>query len=180
MLPLEKLPLQFKREGADDKPDGVYAVPHPRVDNYYFQIIFSSGLGWEHLSVTIHKLKDKFKHKFEKVERCPTWGEMCILKDMFWAPTECCVQYHPPMSDYVSMSPWCLHIWKPVSMALPAPEEVLVGLTDERWAKELEWFATEYPGKTKMDYLQALYYSTDLEFGSEDFKKRMKKFFPSL
>ncbi len=62
-------------------------------------VIFSWGGGWEHVSVS---------HS----HRCPTWEEMCRVKDMFWNEDECVVQYHPPKSEYVNNHPYCLHLWR--------------------------------------------------------------------
>lgn len=72
--------------------------------------IISSGPmdDWEHVSVS-------FKH------RCPTWEEMCKVKDLFWGEDECVIQYHPPKKDYINAHPYCLHLWKPVGVELPMP-----------------------------------------------------------
>lgn len=42
-------------------------------------VIASDGLGWEHVSVS-------------RRDRCPTWGEMCQVKDLFWGSQDCVVQ----------------------------------------------------------------------------------------
>lgn len=81
-------------------------------------VIWSYCGGWEHVSI-------------DGKNRMPTWDEMCQLKDMFFADDECCVQYHPPKSEYVNNIPYCLHIWKPIeqySGALPVPPSLLVGI----------------------------------------------------
>jgi hypothetical protein len=61
------------------------------------------------------------------VDRCPTWEEMCQINDMFWDKTDCVVQFHPPESEYVNNHPYCLHLWKPIGIALPMPDSILVG-----------------------------------------------------
>lgn len=56
--------------------------------------------------------------------------QKCQLKDMFFTEEECCVQYHPPKSEYVNNIPYCLHIWKPIekySGILPIPPSLFVG-----------------------------------------------------
>lgn len=81
-------------------------------------VIWSYAGGWEHVSMDGKK-------------RMPTWDEMCRLKDMFFNEDECCVQYHPPKSEYVNNIPYCLHIWKPIekfSGVLPIPPSYLVGV----------------------------------------------------
>lgn len=84
-------------------------------------VIWSFGGGWEHVSM-------------DGRNRMPTWDEMCQLKDIFFTEDECCVQYHPPKSEYVNNIPYCLHIWKPIekfSGALPMPPSILVGVKGE-------------------------------------------------
>lgn len=67
-----------------------------------FFVVASDGGGWDHVSVSPCNQK-----------RCPTWEEMCAIKDMFFEPEECAVQYHPPKSEYVNNHPFCLHLWRP-------------------------------------------------------------------
>ena len=88
-------------------------------------IVWSYGGGWEHVSVC-------------PKGRTPTWDEMCHLKDMFFTEDECCVQYHPPKSEYVNNIPYCLHIWKPIeqySGVLPIPPSLLVGIKGVQFQK---------------------------------------------
>ena len=75
--------------------------------------VFSWGGGWEHLSVS-------YRH------RCPTWEEMCSMKDKFFRKDECCVQYHPAEKDYINVSKYCLHIWKPINGKLLTPPKIFV------------------------------------------------------
>lgn len=83
-----------------------------------FFVIASDGGGWEHVSVSPCNRKRR---------TCPTWEEMCAVKDMFFREDECVVQYHPPKSDYVNMHPYCLHMWRPLDTELPRPPAILVG-----------------------------------------------------
>ena len=88
-------------------------------------VIWSYGGGWEHVSIDGKK-------------RMPTWDEMCQLKEMFFTEDECCVQYHPPKSEYVNNIPYCLHIWKPIeqySGELPVPPSLLVGIKGMQFQK---------------------------------------------
>ena len=78
-------------------------------------IIASWGGGWEHVSVSLSK-------------RCPTWDEMCMIKEIFWREDEWCCEFHPAESDYVNNDPHCLHIWKPIGQDLPTPPSWMVGL----------------------------------------------------
>jgi len=89
-------------------PGAMYGYFRIRCDDSVLAIISSGeshgdGLqSWEHVSVSI----------FPKAQRVPTWQEMCIVKDLFWAPDETVVQFHPADSDYVNVFD-CLHLWKP-------------------------------------------------------------------
>ena len=88
-------------------------------------VIWSYGGGWEHVSI-------------DGKNRTPTWDEMCSIKDMFFSDDECCVQYHPPKSEYVNNIPYCLHIWKPIgqySGVLPVPPSLLVGIKGMQFQK---------------------------------------------
>ncbi len=78
-------------------------------------VIASDGAGWEHVSVS-------------RQDRCPTWAEMCEVKDLFFGPDEWVLQFHPAASDYVNNHPFCLHLWRPIGVDFPKPEAWLVGL----------------------------------------------------
>ena len=71
------------------------------------------GSGWEHVSVSIP-------------HRTPNWQEMCFVKDLFWEPHECVVQYHPPTSKHINFHPNCLHLWRPTDVELPMPPMIMV------------------------------------------------------
>jgi hypothetical protein len=74
--------------------------------------------GWEHVSV-------RARIKGSKRARCPTWEEMCYIKDLFWEPSETVIQFHPPESKAINMHPSVLHLWKPnFTIALPPTDLV--------------------------------------------------------
>jgi hypothetical protein len=77
-------------------------------------VIASDGAGWEHVSVS-------------HPDYTPSWEEMSQVKDLFWDPEDCVIQYHPPSSRYVNNHRHCLHLWRPIGVALPMPEPELVG-----------------------------------------------------
>lgn len=96
---------------------GAFYVESP-CDKAWMLKIVASGAhkiseGWEHVSIS---------HK----ERCPNWEEMCFVKDLFWDPEECVIQFHPPKSEYVNYHPYCLHLWKP-PFEVPLPPSILIG-----------------------------------------------------
>ncbi len=76
-------------------------------------VVFSWGGGWEHVSVSFST-------------RCPTWEEMCKVKDMFWNEDECVIQYHPPKSEYVNNHPYCLHLWRKAGEDFERPPKTFV------------------------------------------------------
>jgi hypothetical protein len=100
--------------------NGVFVIAHPKIADYFINCIASDGEGWEHVSVSLSSLT-------RKVERCPTWEEMCYVKDLFWSKEECVVQFHPAEKDYVNNHKYCLHLWKPVHQLLPVPDPLMVG-----------------------------------------------------
>lgn len=54
---------------------------------------------WEHVSVSL-------------ANRCPTWDEMSLVKDLFLDGFETVIQFHPTKVAYVNVHPYCLHLWK--------------------------------------------------------------------
>lgn len=121
--------------GSDDSygNNGFFMIPHSKISNYFIQVQASDGSGWEHVSVSLIKrvnvarVKQPSKWIMQSVERCPTWEEMCFIKDLFWDKIDCVIQYHPSESDYVSYHQYCLHLWKPTDKEIPVPETFLVG-----------------------------------------------------
>lgn len=72
---------------------------------------------WEHVSVSLPA-------------RCPTWGEMCKVKSLFWDDEDCVMQLHPPRSQWVSNHAYCLHLWRPVDLQIPQPPAIMVGIAE--------------------------------------------------
>lgn len=77
-------------------------------------VIFSSGEGWEHASVS---LKD----------RCPTWDELEWVKRELWSPTDVVMQLHVAEADHINTHPFCLHLWRPIDgREIPTPPKWMV------------------------------------------------------
>lgn len=76
-------------------------------------VVWSFSGGWEHISCSYRK-------------RCPTWEEMCKVKELFFYPEEVAVQYHPRKSEYVNIHPYCLHIWRKCGEDFETPPKVFV------------------------------------------------------
>jgi len=84
-------------------------------DDVCLKIVAGNGEGWEHVSVSLQT-------------RCPTWREMCHVKNIFWNDDETVIQYHPAKQDYINNHPYCLHLWKPMGVDLPKPPKILIGV----------------------------------------------------
>lgn len=97
-----------------DHGNGAFNFPIGGVD---IHVIASNGLGWDHVSVSTET-------------RCPTWEEMCVVKDLFFEESETVVQYHPAKADYVNHHPYCLHLWRPLFEPLPKPFKQMIGPKD--------------------------------------------------
>lgn len=95
---------------ADDT-NGAFLIKHKGARLY---VIISDGMGWDHVSVSV--LDEG---------RCPTWAEMCHIKDLFFEPEETVIQYHPPKSEYINHAD-ALHMWRPQGVNIPMPPLVMV------------------------------------------------------
>lgn len=111
---------QFLKSNVSYGNNGFFLFPHYRIAGYEIRCMISDGLGWEHCSVTVAPLR-------KEATRCPTWDEMCWVKDQFWNKDEVVIQYHPAESDYVSCHEFCLHLWKPTDQCIPVPDPLMVG-----------------------------------------------------
>lgn len=89
----------------------------PKRPNKQARVVWSNGGGWDHVSVSWSN-------------RCPTWEEMCRVKDVFFRKDETCIEYHPAEENYVNYHPYCLHIWKPQKQELPLPPTFMIGPKD--------------------------------------------------
>jgi len=76
--------------------------------------IASDCEGWEHVSVSFPS-------------KTPSWDVMCTIKDLFWGPQDCVMQFHPPEKEYSNFHPFCLHLWRPIGKEFPRPPHHLVG-----------------------------------------------------
>lgn len=121
-----KFPDQFRWQdaphGYDSVPGdtfGIFRVPGRHANGRELKIIASSGDDeylWEHVSVSLP----------DSPKKCPSWQEMCIVKDLFWEPEQAVMQIHPPASQYVNQHEGCLHLWRPILVAVPLPPRIMV------------------------------------------------------
>lgn len=113
---MDKYRKHHPAQGVTSPPGTLFGYFRMKVGARTLEIISSGerhspgGLGsWEHVSVSVSR----------KPNETPTWDEMCAVKDLFWAPDETVVQFHPAKSEYVNVYN-CLHLWKPpYEVALP-------------------------------------------------------------
>jgi hypothetical protein len=110
--------------GSDDTygNNGFFWIPYQKSNGLEYRVQASDGMGWEHVSVSIG-LPNR------PALRCPTWEEMCYIKNLFWDEEDCIVQFHPAKKDYVNRHPFVLHLWRPTDpkMQIPIPDKIMVG-----------------------------------------------------
>ena len=82
----------------------------------FLHVLASDGLEWEHVSVSMP-------------DRCPSWNQMCFIKDMFWDEDDTVIQIHPPKKEYVNHHKYCLHLWRKCDTNdyVDVPDSILVG-----------------------------------------------------
>lgn len=96
-----------------DETCGVFSVPST-IDRRPLTIVASSGDGWDHVSVS-------------RETRCPNWQEMEYVKRLFFKDEEAAMQLHVPVSEHLSLHPFCLHLWRPNDgREIPRPPGVMV------------------------------------------------------
>lgn len=92
---------------SGDSGNGIFKI---FINGRSFFIVASNEEDWEHVSVSPKNQK-----------RCPTWEEMCAIKDMFFEAEEVVMQLHPAHSEYVNHHSYCLHLWRPLKQEIPLP-----------------------------------------------------------
>ena len=122
-----KVPEQYRvsylpYESKEGDLFGIFQIKKPYLN---IHILATSGQGmsdWEHVSVSVRNKADY------PLDRCPTWEEMCRVKDFFWDDTDTVIQFHPPKSEYVSQHKYTLHLWRKIGVNAETPPSILVGL----------------------------------------------------
>ena len=95
---------------------GSFRIPLPHAAILF--VVVSDGGGWDHVSVHVSG-------------RCPTWQEMCYVKDLFFKDNEVVMQLHPAKSEYVNCHPFTLHMWRPQTKEERAVLDQQFGLDPE-------------------------------------------------
>lgn len=96
-----------------DETCGVFRILSP-IDGKLLTIIASSGMGWDHVSVSRYK-------------RTPNWLEMSFVHRLFFKPEEYAMELHVPEGEHVNLHPNCLHLWRPTDGTIPVPPSIMVG-----------------------------------------------------
>ena len=114
--------------------NGMFLFRFPKAGaNILALCLASDGLGWEHVSVSLKKYKNK---RFVDIGRCPTWDEMSAIKSIFWDSEDAVIQFHPPAALHINNHPYCLHLWRLVDGSFPLPTPEMVGLKHEEVRQE--------------------------------------------
>ena len=100
--------------GDGDETCGAFIISSP-IDGQALRCIVSSGMGWDHVSVS-------------RSSRCPNWPEMDFVKHRFFKDDEVAMQLHVPASDHINNHPYCLHLWRPHDAEIPRPPAIMVGV----------------------------------------------------
>ena len=119
--------LEIKKEGQD----GFGGTYYDKKSRCKLNFIVSWGAGWEHCSVSLPN-------------RCPSWEQMCVMKELIWNDDEVCMQLHPAKKDYVNNHNYCLHIWKPINKEIPTPPSMMVGIKESYSKEEIEYLRKIY------------------------------------
>lgn len=97
-----------------DEYSGTFIIDRYKNDEFYL-VIVSNGLGWDHVSVTLHKKNGA------NIKRCPSYEEMQMVKEKVFSEEEVVFQLHPREEDYIDTHPYCLHLWKPNNCNMSIP-----------------------------------------------------------
>ncbi|MRN51970.1 DUF7694 domain-containing protein [Paenibacillus monticola] len=109
---IEKFRVNHTLAGWGDERNGAFVIKLPGT-RLTFQVIASTGAGWDHVSVST-------------AERCPRWDEMQQIKELFFEDSESVMQLHPAKSNYINQHPYCLHLWRPHHVRIPLPDKMMV------------------------------------------------------
>lgn len=114
ILDAHRLDMREFYGSSGDEANGAFSFPSP-TDGQSLRVIASSGLGWDHVSVS-------------RSSRCPNWPEMEYIKRKFFNDDETVMQLHVPASDHINNHPNCLHLWRPQNQEIPRPPSIAVGV----------------------------------------------------
>ena len=102
-----------------DSGSGFFIIP--RNNNTFYQVVASSGSGWDHVSVCLLDRKGNF------IERTVTWDEMCLVKEMLFNDDEAVIEIHTSDEFEMYEKDYTIDLWKPLNKEMPLPNPDLVG-----------------------------------------------------
>lgn len=79
----------------------------------------SDASGWEHVAIS-------------RTDRVVSYGELRQIKDMFWSPEDCVLQFFPPQGAFIYDDRTQLHLWRPAGADLPVPGAHLFEFNNSR------------------------------------------------
>lgn len=125
-------PIQYRKPHPffglpENDNDGYFVLSHPTNNKLEINCIVGTGLGWEHVSISLCKKARGNKPK-SACRRVPNWEEMCYVKELFWSDEDTVIQYHPPKKDYINNHPYVLHLWRPTDKEIPRPPTEMIGI----------------------------------------------------
>lgn len=112
--PCNQAGVRLVAAGADG--GGIYRV-RPLIPGRELHVVASSGMGWEHVSVSVVGRK----------VATPNWDEMQHVRSFFWDDQDVVIQYSPRKSEHVNNHLGCLHWWRPEGIDFPTPDKQFVG-----------------------------------------------------
>lgn len=77
------------------------------------RVICSDGDGWDHVSVS-------------RVDRIPSYEEMCMVKALFFGDEETVMQLPVRSDEHINHHPNCLHLRRPQTCEIPQPPKWMV------------------------------------------------------
>ncbi len=98
--------------------NGAFILPSPNGGRLV--LVISDGSGWDHVSV------DHRDGGADGNSRCPTWEEMCYVRQLCFLDDEWAIQYMPPASDNINVHPYTLHMWRPQGVEIPKPPKSFI------------------------------------------------------
>lgn len=114
LKPLRRQHPMLAPGDVGEGPNGLFVVRTGPYPDQELRIIASRDPRWEHVSVSLP-------------HRCPTWGEMQMVKNLFWDDDEVVMQLHVAKKDHINVHPYCLHLWRPRSgKKIPLPPKEYV------------------------------------------------------
>ncbi len=100
--------------------NGAFLLNDAQDRDITFLITIASTRNWEHLCVTKHKKAGVFQNGPKQLE--PTAQDMRSIKQVFFQPSETCVEFFPEDDSALHAAPLTRHLWRHQFRDFPIPE----------------------------------------------------------